>query len=408
MPFFSLYASKFDSYKGLIMAGYQGWFNTPTDGADRGWFHYQKNQLFEPGSCKIDMWPDISEYSNKYPTSFTLSTGEPAYVFSSYDESTFDLHFKWMKEYGIDGVFLQRFIVTLKSKSGRKHSHKVLQSVLKAAEKYDRVVAIMYDLSGMVAEDYKILINDWKSIEKEFGINNRNRYSNYLFQNGKPLVAVWGVGFNDNRKYGLNEATKIVDFLKSNKENSCSVMLGVPTYWRTQTTDCVNDPKFHDLIKKIDIVHPWFVGRYDEEKYNSFLPLISEDLAWCKDHNIEYVPTVFPGFSWYNMNTNSILNQIPRNKGNFFWTQFAGAIKSGVDMIYVAMFDEIDEATAIFKCSHNVPVGDSKFVSIEPELGTDHYLWLTGQAKLMLNKELPFTLKQPDRNNNMKYIDFFH
>lgn len=31
---------KYSSYKGLIMAGYQGWFNTPDDGANRKWRHY--------------------------------------------------------------------------------------------------------------------------------------------------------------------------------------------------------------------------------------------------------------------------------------------------------------------------------------------------------------------------------
>ncbi|MDO9153087.1 MAG: hypothetical protein Q7U47_05160 [Paludibacter sp.] len=85
------------------------------------------------------------------------------------------------------------------------------------------------------------------------------------------------------------------------------------------------------------------------------------------------------------------------NKGNFLWKQFAGAIHSGAEMIYVAMFDEIDEATAIFKCAHQVPVGESKFVQIDPELETNHYLWLTGQAKLMLNKILPFSWQQPQR-----------
>lgn len=396
LPLFTSSATKFDSYKGLVMAGYQGWFNTPDDGAGRGWFHYQKNQVFEPGSCKIDMWPDMTEYTTKYPTPFTLANGQRACTFSSYDESTVDLHFKWMKDYGIDGVFLQRFVVTLRTESGRNHSHKVLQSVLAAARKYDRVVSIMYDLSGMDADEYTILMKDWKSIVREFGVNDRNKYPNYLFQNGKPLVAVWGVGFNDKRKYGLEAAHKIVAFLKDTKKSDCSVMLGVPTHWRTLSTDCIDDAGLLTLLQKTDIVHPWFVGRFNEEKYDSFMPLIREDLAWCKEHHVDYVPTVFPGFSWYNMKGTH--NPISRNKGNFIWKQFAGAIQCGAEMIYVAMFDEIDEGTAIFKCAHDVPVGASIFVPIDPEIPTDHYLWLTGQARLMLQKEIPFSWKQPARS----------
>ena len=43
------------------------------------------------------------------PTGLKLPNGEGARFFCSDDESTVDTHFRWMKEYGLDGVFLQRF-----------------------------------------------------------------------------------------------------------------------------------------------------------------------------------------------------------------------------------------------------------------------------------------------------------
>ena len=56
--------SSFKSYKGLIMAGYQGWFNAPSDGAEMGWNHYATKGKFEPGYCKIDFW--IDQYSTSF------------------------------------------------------------------------------------------------------------------------------------------------------------------------------------------------------------------------------------------------------------------------------------------------------------------------------------------------------
>jgi len=126
---------------------------------------------------------------------------------------------------------------------------------------------------------------------------------------------------------------------------------------------------------------------------------IIDDVKWCKENGKSYAPTVFPGFSWYNMKDNEISDKIPRNKGEFYWKQIAGAIESGAEMIYVAMFDEIDEGTAIMKCAHNVPVGKSIFVPIEKEVPSDHYLWLTGMAGKILRGEIPFSKTMPVRKN---------
>ena len=110
--------SKFMTYKGLALAGYQGWFDTEDDGAGRGWNHYKHNNEFRPGKCNIDFWPDMTEYKVKYRTPFINPDGKAAYIFSSYDKSTTELHFKWMKDYGIDCVFMQRFVQTIKSYLG--------------------------------------------------------------------------------------------------------------------------------------------------------------------------------------------------------------------------------------------------------------------------------------------------
>lgn len=390
---------KFNSYKGLVMAGYQGWFNAEGDGAGRGWNHYKDQQnLFGPGHTKVDMWPDMTEYEVKYKTAFTYADGSPAYVFSAYDESTVDLHFKWMRDYSIDGVFMQRFITTLKDQKGNQHMQKVMSSAVKAAKKYDRAIVAMYDLSGMKAEEYPILIEDWKKLIDEYKFNKKLANDNYLFHNDKPLVAIWGIGFNDNRKYGLKEIEKIIDFLKNDPVyGGCSILLGVPTWWRELKFDTQSDPKLHEVIKKADIVQPWFVGRYNEETYPHYQTRIKADIAWCKQYQLDYVPVVFPGFSWKNMRPNDPFDAIPRNKGKFFWQQLTGAISAGAEMLYVAMFDEIDEATAIFKVGKETPIGASRFVPYEKEIPSDHYLWLTGQAGGILKKEIPFQKEIPYR-----------
>lgn len=284
---------RFKSIRNLVMAGYQGWFNTPEDGAGLGWKHFEKEKEFKLGKCTIDLWPDVSEYEKTYETAFKLPDETPAKVFSSYDASTTDLHFKWMKQYGIDGVFMQRFVVSIRNQKGKDNYNKILNNAVLSAEKYDRAICLMYDLSGMEAGEEDILICDWKELCEKYKLVSRNN-NHYVYHHGKPLVAVWGIGFNDRRKYGYEQVKKIIDFLKS---EGCSILVGVPTHWRTLTIDAVSDTRLLELVKQADIVHPWLVGRFDNNTYEPYRKSIEEDIKWCKANGKDYMPVLFPGFS---------------------------------------------------------------------------------------------------------------
>ena len=390
-------ASSFPSYKGLIMAGYQGWFNAPVDGADMGWNHYARGGKFEPGSCKIDLWPEVSEYAKKYETPFRLADGSPAYVFSSYDSQTVALHFKWMKDYGVDGVFIQRSVTALNNTRNLHHDDQVLKNSLIASQQFHRAIAIMYDFSGMNEEnkDYEVVIRDWKHLVDSFRLAGGGNRQTYLYHHGKPLVGIWGVGFPD-RSNDLRATEKIIDFLKNDPVyGGCSVLLGVPAYWRDLGRDTEKDPYLLELLRKVDIVRPWFVGRFNEDSYPGFRDRIKADIDWCKRNSLDYAPVVFPGFSWHNMHPESSVMPIPRNRGRFYWQQLSGAIGEGAEMIYVAMFDEMDEGTAIFKTSKDPPGGPDKFVSLEKEIPADYYLHLTGIAAKMLKGQIPFRTELP-------------
>jgi len=399
--------SKFPTYEGRVMCGYQGWFRTPTDGSAQGWAHYSGKGSFSPRDLHIDFWPDTSEYSKTYATAFHNPDGSIAQVFSSQDETTVDLHFRWMKEYGIDGVFVQRFFSPLKTERGRRRSRVVLEHALAASKKYDRAIAVMYDLSGLSAqgEDCSAIIEDWKELVDQLKLTSGGNDQTYLYHKAKPLVAIWGLGFPD-RPYQLEKIgiEKVIDFLKNDPVyGGCAVMLGVPTYFRDLNIDCLPDPYLHEVIARADIVMPWTVQRFtpllhrDAERYAA---LVKADQTWCNERKLDYVPCVYPGFSWYNLGKTEFhggppLNQIPRQKGAFYWSLVDGAIRSGAKMLYVAMFDEMDEGTAIFKCSNTPPV-DANVGNYEG-MPSDHYLWLTGEAGKTLRHETSLSHSLPIR-----------
>jgi len=386
---------------GKVMCGYQGWFTAPGDGSGRGWRHYPSRDLFKPGFCGIDLWPDVSELSDaeKYATPFRHADASVACVFSSHNRRTVLRHFRWMKQFGIDGVFVQRFAVETLHPEDLQHCNTVLAHCREGANRHGRCYAVMYDLSLLPAGGVRHVIDDWKLLVDRMRIGRDRTDAAYLRHHGHPVVAVWGIGFNDGRKYALAECGRLVDFLKHDKRyGGNTVLLGVPTGWRTLDADSVRDPVLHEVIGNADIVSPWTVGRYKTlaDVSDHARRRWKKDLAWCKAHGKDYQPVVFPGFSWHNSHPKAPLNEIPRLKGRFLWQQYVEAKKAGATMVYVAMFDEMDEGTAIFKCTNDPPAGASRFVTLEG-LPSDYYLWLTGMGGKLLRGQIAESQEPPQR-----------
>lgn len=386
---------------GKVMAGYQGWFTAEGDGAGLGWRHYARGGQFHPGRCNIDLWPDVSELDadEKFATEFRLAGGETAHVFSSHHKKTVLRHFQWMKEYGLDGVFVQRFVVETQATLPLRHCNTVLANCREGANLHGRCYAAMYDLSGLRQGSIDRAIEDWKLLVDRMHLGRDEDDKAYLRHGGRPVVAVWGIGFNDGRAYTLADCDRLIEFLKNDPTyGGNTVMVGIPTNWRTLDRDTISDPALHTALLKADILSPWTIGRFDSPAAAArhARERMQPDIAWCREHGKDCLPVVFPGFSWHNMRRRAPFDQIPRLKGEFLWRQITEAKGAGATMLYAAMFDELDEGTAIFKTSPTPPVGESRFVA-DADLPSDHYLWLAGQGGRLLRGELPPSEKLPTR-----------
>ena len=313
-----------NSFHNKIMAGYQGWFGCPNDGSElNSWFHWESENL-----------PDVSELSQE-----ELFTRGSAKVYSSYNKSSVTRHFKWMHEYSIDGIFLQRFVCELSSGPHLEFRNKVLSNVREAAEQYGRVFSVMYDISG---EDngtlYERITSDWESIKT---VTNSNMYTKF---NNKPLVTVWGFGFKENN-CTPEVAMNIIQYFK---DRECAVMGGVPAYYRSLDRDCKSDPAWKKVFRMLDVISPWTVGRYTDDKsaskYQNFTLAIDTILAWWRGQ--DYMPVVFPGYSFPNKPT------IPSRGGQFLLHQVKNLCCTS---LYIAMFDEVNEGTAVYKLADTSP-----------------------------------------------------
>jgi hypothetical protein len=122
---------------------------------------------------------------------------------------------------------------------------------------------------------------------------------------------------------------------------------------------------------------------------------LAADLAAVTAAGKHYMAVVFPGFSWHNFQGGDS-NQVPRRGGAFYWRQVWNAVDAGATMLKTAMFDEVDEGTAMFKLAPtaaNLPTG-AALVPLDADgraLPSDFYLPVGGAATVLLRGDLPMS-----------------
>jgi hypothetical protein len=180
-------------------------------------------------------------------------------------------------------------------------------------------------------------------------------------------------------------------------------MGGTPTGWRQLDQDARADTAWKAVYTSMDGIQPWTVGRYADQagadgyRKNSLAP----DLARANADGNAYLPVVFPGFSWKNLNAGPA-NQIPRRGGRFLWRQAMNAKSAGAQSLKIAMFDEVDEGTAIFKlAAAPADAPDQGFwLTLDADgeaLPSDWYLRVAGQIAKVFHGETPATDSLPIR-----------
>jgi hypothetical protein len=380
---------------GKVLFGYQGWFDCPN-----GWSHWARG-VPTAESLVIDLYPDLREFDAADLCAVPgMTIGDrPAYLYSAHNPRVVVRHFEWMREYGPDGVLVQRFLTDIPR--NRAGGDVVLRNVMAAAEATGRAFAIEYDISGARADAFAgELRDDWAYLVENLKVTG---HPNYLHHKGKPVLSVWGMGLSDAAKHPPTKAEDALALIQGLKER-VTYIGGTPARWRTVRGDAAGDPGWTAAYRAMDVVQPWTVGRYrnEAEADRWRKDVLEPDLAETRTNGQEYMPVIFPGFSWHNLNRDAPENAIPRNGGAFLWRQAANARAAGARMLKIAMFDEVNEGTAMFKAAARRADAPKQgyWLTLDADgfdLPSDWYLWLAGEITRAFHEGRELAREMPAR-----------
>jgi hypothetical protein len=371
---------------GKLVCGYQGWYGAPGDEDNLGWSHWSSNgSTITQSSLQIDPWPDMTEYTPGEQFAvpgFTYPEGGTALLFSSDEARTLLRHFQWMEAWNIDGVALQRFLVSLPSSPLTR----ILANVRLSANETGRVYYVEYDMSGMTEADIvSTMTTDWQYLVDTLKITSDSRY---LHHNGLPVVGIFG--FYPSR-FSSTTANSILDIFGTAGPYQAFVQGAGDWTWRTTWAE-----DWITMFYRMGAWQPWNEGNETGGNPNyAQMDYWTADQAQLKAQNVMYIPELYPGSSSVNRDHSAPGTGLARLKGQVLWNQFQTATNLGAVSTFLGMFDEVSEGTQIVKIINDPPTQSAYTINYEG-MPSDAYLCFTSQGSQMLKGKIPSSTALPN------------
>jgi hypothetical protein len=379
------------SFQNKSFAGYQIWHKAGNNAVD--WVHWSYGVVPAAGfhvNEDIASFPDLSVFpdSETYPTNFAnLGNEKPTRLYNDEDAVIINRQMGWLKNKGLDGVAVQRFVGPIgRGVTITQQSH--LTNVKNASEATGRLFYICYDLNGSDATIVDRLKIDWVyEIEQMRALTSS---PNYATVNGKPVVEIWGVGYD---QASASQCAAMISFLQS---RGCYVIGGTPREWRTNPS-----AGFTSVFTSLDAISPWTVGAYNDiTGANNYLNnYMIADKSYCETNGMDYLPVAFAGSANW-VNTDMSLSQTDRQGGKLLWQQVVNAKSIGLTSVYYAMLDEFEESTNLINGAvdyFDIPT-DQYFETFAKDgiwTSSDYYLRLAARAAQMLRGEVALSTTIP-------------
>ena len=368
--------------------GYQGWFACIGDGAPiNGWWHWSQNWGQPPSPTQQRHHGAgrtcASTPPPTRPPTPTSATASPRTLFSSYDQQTVDTHFLWMQQNGCDTAALQRF----NPNGGEGPTRDAMAAKVRVARprRYGRKFYIMYDVTGWTNMQSEIK-TDWTT-----KMSAHTASSAYARQNGKPVVCIWGFGFNDaNHPWDAGHLPGRHQLVQGP---------GLLRHRRRATRVAHRHRRLPGRVPRRvpRVQHDLAVdGRRDRRRRRTptrSTPNINvPDQADCNANGIDYQPCVLPGD----------VSARQRVHGDFMWRQFYNMVRVGAQGIYISMFDEYNEGNQIAKTAETQAddarpaPACSRWTRTARACSSDYYLRLTDDGGRMLKGQIALTADPAD------------